>query len=399
MDNRDELKELLTGWRHSLHENPETAFEEVKTAAFIAENLRKMGIEVVEGVGKTGVIGTLKCGTGEKIIGIRADMDAINLEETGTQEYRSKIPGKMHGCGHDGHVATLLGAAKLLSERRNFDGTVRFIFQPAEEPGKGSQAMIDDGFLERFPMDEIYGMHNMPSLYQGKIGTKVGGIMASEDNFTVEIQGKGGHASSPHMGIDPLVAASQVILGFQTIVSRNANPLESAVISCTEIFTDGAHNAIPSNVKILGDTRSFSPEMQKLIETRMEAVAKGVCQAAGAQCEFTYTHEFVPTLNWDRCVANALKAAENTVGVENVDSDCQPWMASEDFGRYLEKIPGCYVFLGSGRSADSEKNVPLHNSEYDYNDEILVIGAEFLAELARVCLPEKEVSSGHEYQY
>lgn len=388
MENKKELKELLINWRHGLHTHPETAFEEVKTAAFVAETLREMGMEVAEGIGGTGVVGTLKCGTGEKVIGIRADMDAINLEETGTPEYRSKVPGKMHGCGHDGHVTTLLGAARILSETKDFNGTVRFIFQPAEEPGKGSQAMMKDGLLERFPVDEIYGMHNMPSLYQGKIGTRVGGIMASEDNFIIEINGKGGHASSPHMGIDPLVVASQVILGLQTIVSRNANPLESAVISCTELFTDGAHNAIPSNVKILGDTRSFSPEMQKLIETRMEAVVKGICEAAGAGYKFTYTHEFAPTVNWEKCVAKAIKAAENTVGAVNTDSNCQPWAASEDFGRFLEKVPGCYIFIGSGKSRNPEENIAVHNSDYDYNDEILMTGAEFLAELVRVCLPE-----------
>lgn len=186
--------------------------------------------------------------------------------------------------------------------------------------------MMKDGLLERFPMDEIYGLHNMPSIPQGKIGTRVGGIMASEDNFVIQIGGKGGHASSPHLGRDPLVAAAQVILGLQTIVSRNANPQESAVISCTELFTDGAHNAIPSNVKILGDTRSFSTEMQNLIETRMEEVSRGICQSAGMKCDFLYTHEFAPTVNWEGCAANAVRAAENIVGKENVDSNCQPWM-------------------------------------------------------------------------
>lgn len=380
------MKEQLIKWRRHLHKNPESAFEEVETAKFIAEKLREMGIEVAEKVGKTGVIGTLKVGDGKEVIGLRADMDCINMEEMTNLPYVSQNPGKMHGCGHDGHVTTLLGAAKLLSERKNFNGTVQFVFQPAEEPGYGAKALIEDGLFERFPMDEIYGLHNYPSIPANTVETRKGGILASEDNFVVKIKGKGSHASSPHLGIDPLVIASQIILGFQTIVSRNASPLEQIVISCTELHTDGARNAIPSNVEIKGDTRSYSTKMQELIETRMREIVKGVCEMNGAGWEFEYTHEFAPTINWDQCVPYVIEAAENVFGKENVDSNCDPWMGSEDFGKFLEHIPGAFLFLGSG--GKTEAGTPLHNSLYDYNDEVLVPGAEFFAELIRLRLPE-----------
>ncbi|HHX71034.1 MAG TPA: amidohydrolase [Gallicola sp.] len=386
----EKFKELLMDWRRYLHENPETAFEEVNTARFVSEKLKEMGYEVETGVGKTGVVASLTVGDGKEIIGIRADMDAINMEEKTNFSYISKIQGKMHACGHDGHTATLLGAAKLISERKNFNGTVRLIFQPAEEPGKGAQAMIDDGFFERFPIDEIYGLHNMPSIPEGRIHTRSGGIMASEDNFVIKIKGKGSHASSPHLGVDPLVIASQIILVLQTIVSRNIDPLKQAVISCTELHTDGVHNAIPSNVVILGDTRSFATEIQEQIETRMRSVCESICEMNGAGCEFEYTHEFAPTINWEEPVKLAAKAARNIVGDEKVDDNCQPWMASEDFGKFLQHVPGCFLFLGSAKSEKVDENIPLHNSLYDYNDNVLEIGAEFFAELIRLRLPKKD---------
>ena len=383
--NNQKLKEQWIRWRQYLHENPETAFEEFNTARFVSEKLREMGYEVETGIGKTGVVASLAVGNGKEVIGLRADMDAINMQETNNFTYTSKITDKMHGCGHDGHTATLLGAAQLLADRKNFNGTVRLIFQPAEEPGKGAQAMIDDGLFERFPMDEIYGLHNMPSLAEGRIHTRAGGIMASEDNFIIKIKGKGSHASSPHLGTDPLVLASQIILGLQTIVSRNISPLKQAVISCTELHTDGVRNAIPSNVVILGDTRSFDPEVQKQIETRMRCISQSICEMNGAGCEFEYTHEFAPTINWEKSVKIASQAAKNLVGEEKVDDDCEPFTGSEDFGKFLEHIPGCFLFLGSGKN-DIKDNIPLHNSLYDYNDDVLEIGAEFFAELIRLRL-------------
>lgn len=386
MDNKEFINQL-SSWRQHLHENPETAFEEVNTAKFVSEKLREMGYEVETGVGKTGVIASLTIGDGKETIGLRADMDAINMQERNDFSYASNIQGKMHACGHDGHTATLLGAAKLLAERKNFNGTVRLIFQPAEEPGKGAQAMIDDGLFDRFPIDEIYGLHNMPSIPEGRIHTRSGGIMASEDNFVIKIKGKGSHASSPHLGIDPLVLASQVILGLQTIVSRNVSPLKQAVISCTELHTDGVRNAIPSNVEILGDTRSFDIDVQEQIETRMRSISESICQMNGAECEFEYTHEFAPTINWQEPVNIASQAARSLLGEDMVDDNCEPWTASEDFGNFLKYVPGCFLFLGSGKNEIAADNIPLHNSVYDYNDKVLEIGAEFFAELIRIRLP------------
>lgn len=389
MDNIELLNQMIE-WRHYLHQNPETAFQEENTANFVAEKLKEMGYEVETGIGKTGVVASLTAGDGTGVIGLRADMDAINMTEKGEVTYASKKCGKMHACGHDGHTASLLGAAKMLSDRKNFNGTVRLIFQPAEEPGKGAQAMIDDGFFEKFPVDEIYGLHNIPFLPEGTIHTRPLGIMASEDNFVIKIKGKGSHASSPHVGIDPLVTAAQIIVSLQTIVSRNVSPLNQAVISCTELHTDGVHNAIPSNVEILGDTRSFSTEVQELIETRMRNISEGICQMNGAECEFQYSHEFAPTINWEKCVDVVARAAKNVVGEHKVNTNCEPWMASEDFGKFLEYVPGCFLFLGSGKSTEVSENTPLHNSKYDYNDDVLLTGAEFFAELIKVRLLEQQ---------
>jgi len=381
VDNKALVKQMKE-WRQHLHAHPETAFEEENTADFVAEKLCEMGIEVHRGIGKTGVVGILKVGDSNKSIGLRADMDAINLSELSDLPYSSKNDGKMHACGHDGHVATLLGAAKLLAERRDFNGRVVFVFQPAEEPGYGAAAMIKDGILERFPMDEIYALHNSSGSPLGNFSTRTGGIMASEDNFVIKIKGKGGHASTPHMGIDPLVIAAEVILALQTIVSRNIRPVFPAVISCTEIYTDGARNAIPANVTIKGDTRSHTPEVQKIIEDRMRAVCEGICKTHGAECEFEYTHEFSPTLNWECCVKEAVEVAKALVGEENVNAYAEPSMGAEDFGAFTEKIPGCYLLLGT-KPKDAKSIVPLHNSIFDFNDDALEIGVEFFARLVK----------------
>lgn len=382
----EEFVKQLKEWRHYLHEHPESAFEEENTSKYVSDILKSMGMDVQCNVGKTGVVATLKVGDGDKVIGLRADIDCIKLQEKGECAYKSQTADRMHACGHDGHTATLLGAAKLLSERKDFNGTVRFVFQPAEEPGKGAQAMIDDGLFERFPMDEIYGLHNMPQLPAGTIHTCKGGIMASEDNFVIHVKGRGGHASSPQNVIDPLVTGSQIVLSLQTIVARNADPCDTAVVSCTEFRTDGIHNAIPSNVWILGDTRSFSTDTQKLIEKRMGEISRETCKMYGAECDFQYTHEFAPTYNWPECVDVAVEAAKNVVGESKVDSQCRPLMGSEDFGRFLQKIPGCFVFIGGGTNENLLENTPLHNSFFDYNDDILVTGAEFFAELIRLRL-------------
>lgn len=346
-----------------------------------------MGIEVHRNLGKTGLVGVLKCCEGKGVIGIRADIDCIQLTERGEHPYRSTTPERMHGCGHDGHTSMALGPAQLLAERKNFNGTVCFVFQPAEEPGYGANAMMADGVLTRFGIEEIYGLHNMPGMKAGTIATRVGGIMASEDNFVIRIQGQGSHAARPHMSKDPLVIAAEIILALQTIVSRNVDPNVPAVISCTELHTDGIRNAIPGHVEIKGDTRSYSPQVQALLEERMRTICEGICTIHGAQCEFSYTHEFAPTANHEVCVDVAVNAAKNVVGEENVDGNVQQMMISEDFGAFLQHIPGCFIFLGNGDDSDAKGATPLHNACYDFNDDILLTGAEYFAELIRTRLP------------
>lgn len=374
-------------WRHDFHRFPEMGFQEQRTAERVAQVLEVLGLEVHRGIGGTGVVASLSVGNSPGVIGLRSDMDALALSETAeNRPYASNHPGCMHACGHDGHMAMLLGAAQLLAARRDFDGTVRFIFQPAEEHGRGAAAMLADGLLERFPMDEIYGAHNIPGMRAGDIATRVGGLMASEDNFVIRITGRGGHAARPHMAIDPLVIGAEIVLALQTIVARSVDPGHSAVVSCTEFLTDGIRNAIPTNVVIKGDTRSYAPEVQALLEARMRAVCEGICRAHGARCEVDYTHEFAPTVNWPECVPVAVRAAQAVVGPERVDADTPPMMISEDFGRFLQAIPGAFVFIGNGDD-NSSGAVPLHNARYDFNDQILPVGARYFAELVRTRLP------------
>ncbi|WP_322075635.1 M20 aminoacylase family protein [Burkholderia cenocepacia] len=380
------LQSKLKHWRHHFHHNPETGFEEVATSDYVANLLESFGLDVHRGIGGTGVVANLKVGDGTRAIGLRADMDALNIKENAPgRAYASCIHGKMHACGHDGHMAMVLGAARLLSEQRDFDGTVRFIFQPAEEHGRGAKAMMDDGLFERFPVDAIFGAHNMPGMPAGSFSTRPGGIMASEDNFVIHIKARGTHAARPHMGVDPIVIASQIVLGLQTIISRNLDPSLPAVISCTEIITDGLRNVIPSNVTIKGDTRSYSPDVQKLLATRMREVSEGVCRMHGVECDFEYTHEFAPTVNSSEYVDIAVAAAAKVAGVQNVDSNVQPMMISEDFGAFLQVVPGNFIFIGNGDTG-GKGGVPLHNATYDFNDEILPIGARYFAEVARLAL-------------
>lgn len=380
--------EQLAEWRHQIHQHPETAFEEECTSEFVADQLERLGLEVYRNIGKTGIVANLKVGNGKKVIGLRADMDAINLQEESGKTYASEYKGKMHGCGHDGHTVTLLGAAMLLAKNKHFNGTVRFIFQPAEEPGQGALAMMSDKILERFPMDEIYGFHNSPLIQEGKISTKVGGMMASEDDFVIRIKGQGGHSSSPHNVKDPVVIGAEIIMALQTIVSRNVNPEEAAVISVTEIHTDGARNCIPSTVTISGDTRSFSSQTQMILESKMRELCEAICKMNGAELEFTYNHEFIPLINDRECTKLAGKAAANIVGTERVNLDGGLVMASEDFARFLQKIPGCYVNIGGKCDEEQGETYPLHNAQFDYNDRILEIGAKYLEEVVRVSMPE-----------
>lgn len=382
-----DFEQQLTQWRHWFHRVPETGFEEHETSAFAANVLEGLGLEVTRGIGGTGFVANLVCGDGPGVIGLRAEMDALNIHEQAPGRGHASVhAGKSHACGHDGHMSMVLGAAKLLCERQDFDGTVRFIFQPAEEHGKGAKAMIADKLFERFPVDEIYGVHNIPGLRAGTISTRAGGIMASEDNFVIRINGRGGHAARPHMTIDPIVIAAEIVLALQTVVSRSVEPGVPAVVSCTELFTDGIRNAIPGEVVIKGDTRSYTPAIQQLLERRMRSLCEGISAAHGAQCTFEYTHEFVPTVNTPSCVPTAIAAATAVVGAENVDGNVAPMMISEDFGAFLEVVPGNFAFIGNGAEGEPG-GTPLHNARYDFNDAILSIGARYFAEIVRAKLP------------
>lgn len=381
------LQSQLKSWRRHLHRHPETGFEEVATADYLANILQTLGLEVHRGIGGTGLVANLTVGSGKGVIGLRADMDALNIMENAPgRSYASCTRGKMHACGHDGHMSMILGAARLLAERRDFSGTVRFIFQPAEEHGRGAKAMMSDGLFERFPVNAIFGAHNMPGQRAGTFATRSGGIMASEDNFVIQIKARGTHAARPHMGVDPIVIASQIVLALQTIVSRNLDPGLQAVISCTEFITDGIRNVIPSNVTIKGDTRSYAPEVQHMLETRMREISEGICHAHGAECSFEYTHEFAPTVNSADYLELAVAAARNIVGADNVEANVQPMMISEDFGAFLQAVPGNFAFIGNGDTGKTG-GVPLHNATYDFNDDILLTGARYFAEIARLALP------------
>ncbi|RUM53321.1 MAG: amidohydrolase [Marinomonas sp.] len=386
MSSDQALKTQMMQWRHHLHQHPETGFEEHQTAKFVTKTLTDMGLDVFSGIGGTGLIASITRGTSDKVVAIRADMDALNICEAATdRQHVSQHDGKMHACGHDGHMAMVLGAAKLLTDNPDFDGTVRFLFQPAEEHGRGAKAMMADGVFERFPVDAIFGGHNMPGMPLGHIATRAGGIMASEDNFEICIQGSGTHTARPHMGNDPLVIAAQVILALQTIVSRNVDPSQSAVVSCTEIFSDGLRNAIPGKVVIKGDTRSYSKAIQAQLEERMRAIVEGICAAHGAIGTMSYTHEFAPTVNSTEYVSVATRAAASVVGQENVDDNIQPMMISEDFGAFLQQVPGNFVFFGNGESKE-QGGTPLHNAHYDFNDELLVTGANYFANVVKEAL-------------
>lgn len=388
IETEPELELGWVRWRHDFHRIPETGFNERQTSDYVAKVLQALGLDVHRGIGGTGVVASLTVGSGKSAIGLRADMDALAMTEAAeNRPYASTNPGCMHACGHDGHMAMLLGAAQLLSRRRDFDGTVHFIFQPAEEHGRGVGAMLADGLLERFPIDEIYGAHNIPGMPVGRIATRVGAVMASEDNFVIRITGRGGHAARPHMAIDPLVIGAEIVLALQTIVARSVEPGQPAVVSCTEFNTDGIRNALPTEVVIKGDTRSYSPEVQVLLERRMRELCGGICRAYGASCSVEYTHEFAPTVNWPQCVSVAVAAATAVVGAENVEANVPAMMISEDFGAFLRVVPGAFVFIGNG-DGSSPGATPLHNARYDFNDLVVPTGARYFAELVRVRLPQ-----------
>ena len=379
----ERYREELTAIRRDIHKHPEMAFEETRTSDVVAERLQSYGIEIHRGLAKTGVVGTLKAGMGNKAIALRADMDALPIQEANDFDYRSVHDNKMHACGHDGHTTMLLGAAKYLSETREFDGIVHFIFQPAEEGRGGAKVMIDDGLFDKFPVTAVYGMHNWPTLAAGKFAMRVGPILAAFDSFEITITGKGTHAAMPHTGIDPITAASQIVTALQTIVARNTDPLDSAVVSVTMFHAGNANNVIPDSVTLGGCTRSLLAVTQKSIEARMESIVAGVCDAHGATYSFRYTHGYPATVNAEEETANAAAAAKDVASEDNVLTDIAPIMGSEDFAFMLQEKPGSYILIGNG---DGVGSCMVHNPGYDFNDDILTLGARYWSRLVETQL-------------
>ena len=380
----DAMRATMQAWRHDIHRHPELAFEEHRTASKVAELLNSFGIEVHASIGNTGVVGVLKKGSSDRAIGLRADMDALKILEQNTFGHRSVHEGKMHACGHDGHTAMLLGAAQHLAGVSNFDGTVVFIFQPAEEHGEGARAMIADGLFERFPVDAVYAIHNFPSLAAGKFAVRAGSIMAAEDNFEIIINGIGCHAAMPHLGRDPIIIGAEIVTAMQSLVSRTVDPIDNAVVSFTEFISNGTVNVVPGQVTLKGDTRSLTSEVQNHIEITMQRIVSGICAAHGATYEFSYRRNFVPTINSPKEADIAADAARAVVGAENVVGDSRPVMTSEDFGYMLQARPGAYLLLGNGE--EGVGGCSLHNPAYDFNDDILSIGADFWVTLTETQL-------------
>ena len=375
----------MTEWRRDIHQHPELKFEEIRTADLVAAKLEEFGIEIHRGLAKTGVVGTISNGDGPSI-GLRADMDALPLEEKNTFKHASSNPGKMHACGHDGHTAMLLGAAKHLSSSKNFKGTVNFIFQPAEEGGGGGELMIKEGLFEMFPIDSVYGLHNWPGMPAGIFGVGSGPIMASVDTFDLTINGRGGHAAMPDQCIDPILIASQVVSALQSIPSRNTHPVDSVVISVTQIHAGDAYNVIPDSVQMHGTVRTFQPETRKEISSSMLRVAEGVCAAYGGTCELNYMSGYPATINSVEETEISAKAVVDLLGEENIIRNPTPSMGGEDFSYMLEARPGCYVWLGIG-PGKGEGGCMLHSSRYDFNDDVLPIGASYWVKLVENELP------------
>ena len=383
---KDEIKrdhDLLTEWRRDFHAHPELAFEEERTAGLVAERLESFGVEVSRGLAKTGVVGKLTTGTGNRAIALRADMDALPMDEGNDFEYASKTPGKMHGCGHDGHTTMLLGAAKYLAETKDFDGTVYFIFQPAEEAEGGAEVMVKEGLFEKFPVEAIYGMHNWPGMPVGEFAIAPGPMMAAFDVFDLVIRGQGSHGAMPHQGVDSIVVASQVVSALQSITSRNTDPIDALVVSVTQIHGGDAYNIIPDEVILRGTVRSFREEVRDMVEPAMKRIADGVCAAYGATAELHYEKRYPATVNSVEETELAAEAATKIVGSEAINRSPVPSMGSEDFAYMLREKPGSYVWVGNGAG---EGGCMLHNPGYDFNDDIIPIGASYWATLVEQVL-------------
>ena len=377
-DLHNEIKE----WRRDFHAHPELRYDVHRTAGSVAEKLKSFGCdEVVPGIGRTGVVGVIRGRkAGSKVVGLRADMDALPLEEETGLPYKSTVPGKMHACGHDGHTAMLLGAAKYLAETRNFAGTAVVIFQPAEEGGAGALAMVKDGLISRFGIQEVYGMHNYPGLPVGQFAIRPGAIMAAADHLAIEIEGKGGHAARPHLSIDTILVGAQMINQLQSIVARNVDPLESAVISICMFQSGHTDNVIPQHAVLRGTARSLTPDVRELLHKRIGEVVEGTARMYGASAKVTYTNGYPVVVNHERQTAFAADVAREIAGKDKVDIDVPPVMGAEDFAFMLQERPGAFIFVGNGDSAG------LHHPAYDFNDEAIPVGTSYWVRLAETAL-------------
>ena len=377
----------LTAIRRDIHRHPETAFEEERTSQIVADKLTSWGLEVHRGLAKTGVVGTLKgLRPGQKTIGLRADMDALHLQEKNDFDYTSAVPNKMHACGHDGHTTMLLGAAKQLAAAPDFAGTVHFIFQPAEEGQAGARVMIEEGLFEKFPCDTVYGMHNMPGFPVGHFAIRTGAMLAASDSWEVTFKGTGGHGAMPERGTDPTFAAAQFIVAVQSIVGRNVSSNQAAVLSVGHIAagTYGSPNVIPSEVLVRGTARSFSPEVRSLLERRLAEVAAGIAQAGGCEAVSKYFRRYPPLINAAEQTSIAVEAAALTVGRENVEPNTPPIAGAEDFAFMLEKKPGAYIMIGNGGDEEPRGCHHVHSPLYDFNDRILTMGAAYWLNLVQL---------------
>jgi hippurate hydrolase len=377
-----DLHAEITAWRRDLHAHPELQYDVHRTAASVAEKLKGFGCdEVVTGIGKTGVVGVIHGrAPGAKVVGLRADMDALPIEEATALPYKSTVPGKMHACGHDGHTAMLLGAAKYLADTRNFAGTAVMIFQPAEEGGAGAKAMLRDGLFDRFGIQEVFGMHNYPGMPVGQFAIRSGPLMASTDSIAIKLEGKGSHAAWPHLGVDPVLAGAQIVTALQSIVARNVDPLESAVISICVFQAGQADNVIPQTATLRGTVRSLSPQVREMLKTRVREVVEGTAKLHGAKAELSYSTGYPVLVNDEARAAFAASVAAEIAGKDKVDRDTPPLMGAEDFAYMLEERPGAFIYVGNGDSA------MLHHPAYDFNDEAIPVGTSYWVRLAESAL-------------
>jgi hippurate hydrolase len=396
MNERDQAIKSISAeaieWRHQLHQNPQTMYEEAFASALVCEKLKNWGIEYEPGIAKTGVVATIhgRRNQSGRAVAFRADMDALDITEQSGQAWSSQIPGKMHGCGHDGHTASLLVLARYLSQTRNFDGVVRLIFQPAEEGGRGAATMLEEGLLERFPFDEIYGYHNWPGLPRGVCAIRSGPFLAAADVFEISLEGQGGHAAMPQATRDVIPVAAQLILAFQTLISRETNPMESAVISVTNLTAgSGAINAISGSARLSGTVRAFRQEIRDNLKSRMQGMTESIASMFRVQSNFEYKEITDPVINYPEPTAHCRAAAAAIVGQENV-RDFEPIMGAEDFGGFLKDRPGAFIAIGQAENdSQSPHSAGLHSPKYDFNDAILPTAASYFAELAERRLPNR----------